>query len=232
MSVLTEGTSAVGAPTTERVRRHLLIDRIYHWAMAAAVFTLIYSAFWPTIFQGRDLVISDLHWIAGVVLVALVLFHIVRAIFWQNWRYMMPDRIDAENVGRVIAKRTGRGGPAPRKAGKYNGLQKLYHLGAAAVLLVVLGTGGLLLFKIGTPSSIPMTLIPKNPYFLADPTWDIVYALHGLAAAAVVGLVIIHMYFAIRPDEWHLTRSMFRGWISRKEYEGHHDPVRWPAKRQ
>src|SRR5438045_3360619 len=107
MSVLTEDTSATGAPTAERVRRHSLIDRIYHWLMAAAVFTLIYTAFWPTIVEGKTVVIGDWHWVAGIVLIALVVFHIVRAIIWQNWRYMVPDRIDAENVGRVIAKRTG-----------------------------------------------------------------------------------------------------------------------------
>ncbi len=230
MSVLTEGTSATAASMTQRVQRHSLTDRIYHWVMAATVLTLIYTAFWPTIFEGKTVVISDIHWVAGILLVALVLFHIIRAIFFQHFTYMVPDMIDAANVGRVIAKRTGRGGAAPRKPGKYNGLQKLYHLGAALVLLTILGTGTLMLFKIGTPSSIPVTVIAKNPYLFAQPSWDIIYGVHGLAAAAMVGLVIIHIYFAIRPDEWHLTRSMFRGWISRDEYEGHHDPVRWPAK--
>ena len=41
---------------------------------------------------------------------------------------------------------------------------------------------------------------------------------------------IIHVYFALRPDEWHLTRSMLRGWITGKEYRDHHDPRRWQAK--
>ena len=71
--------------------------------------------------------------------------------------------------------------------------------------------------------------MPKNPYLLAQPNWDIVYAVHGLAAAALVGMVMIHVYFALRPEEWWLTRSMFRGWISRKEYLDHCDSGRWAA---
>src|SRR4051794_23919996 len=88
MSVLTEGTSATAASMTQRVQRHSLVDRIYHWVMAATVFTLIYTAFWPTIVEGKTVVISDIHWIAGILLVALVLFHIVRAIFFQHFSYM------------------------------------------------------------------------------------------------------------------------------------------------
>jgi hypothetical protein len=43
-------------------------------------------------------------------------------------------------------------------------------------------------------------------------------------------MVMIHVYFALRPDEWRLTRSMFRGWITRREFEEHHDTGRWIAK--
>ena len=49
---------------------------------------------------------------------------------------------------------------------------------------------------------------------------------------ALVTMIMIHIYFALRPDEWHLTRSMFRGWISRKEYLDHFDPKRWKAKEE
>ena len=46
---------------------------------------------------------------------------------------------------------------------------------------------------------------------------------------ALITMVMIHIYFALRPDEWWLTRSMFRGWISRSEYEEHCDSQRWQA---
>lgn len=246
--------AATGELVGDRIRRHALIDRLYHWVMAATVLVLMFSAFWPTVFQDRygggvawslspdqhkETVMSTTHWIAGVVLVALVLFHIVRALIWQDWRAMFASRTDFQNIGPVIARRTGRAGAMPRKPGKYNGLQKLFHLGVALFILALVGTGLVMLFKIGTPVELPFQVVPKNPYILesvgctgaCQGGWDALYAIHGLAAAAMVGMVLIHIYFAARPDEWHLTRSMFRGWIRRDEYLRHHDTARWVARR-
>src|SRR5712691_6838268 len=135
MSVLTESASVTQSQMADRVRRHLLIDRIYHWVMAATVLTLIYTAFWPTVFEGKTVTIGDIHWMAGILLTVLIVLHMVRAVFWQNWRSMFGDRADFENISRTIANRTGRGGAAPHKAGKYNGLQKLFHLGVAVFIL-------------------------------------------------------------------------------------------------
>jgi cytochrome b subunit of formate dehydrogenase len=204
--------------SSQRVQRHPLIDRVYHWLLAITVLTLIYTAFWPTVFQDKTVVMSDPHWIAGAVLVILVGLHIVRVLICQNWRWMMPDRNDLKCLGR---------GGAHAKSGKYNLLQKLFHLGAATLILAILATGIVMLFKLGTPSDIPVQIVPKNPYILEQPTWDVIYALHGLASAALVAMVIIHVYFVLRPDEWHLTRSMFRGWISREEYKANFDASRW-----
>ena len=84
-------------------------------------------------------------------------------------------------------------------------------------------TGPLMLLKIDTP------LWRRDPYWFSNETWGYIYVVHGYAAMAIVAAVMIHIYFALRPDEWHLTRSMFRGWISRKEYSEHFDPERWKA---
>ncbi len=233
MTALPAATSATTeALSTERIRRHRLIDRLYHWTMAATVLTLMFTAFWPTVFLGKTVVMGDPHWIAGVVLVVLVVFHIIRALFWQNWRTMMVDRIDVQNIAPVLAASTGRAGPAPRKTGKYNGMQKLFHFGVLVLILTIVGTGCFMIFKIGTPPEIPFQIIPKNPYIIGEPTsmtWDVIYALHGLAGAAMVGMIIIHVYYALRPDEFHLIRSMLRGWISGEEYRAHFDSTRWSA---
>ena len=52
---------------------------------------------------------------------------------------------------------------------------------------------------------------------------------HDLAALAVLALVMIHIYFAIRPEKLWITRSMILGWITRREYTEHHDPKIWNA---
>ena len=52
-------------------------------------------------------------------------------------------------------------------------------------------------------------------------------ALDGLAGVGLVGLVIAHVYFAVRPEKWWITKSMILGWITRRQYLEHHDPDRW-----
>ena len=47
---------------------------------------------------------------------------------------------------------------------------------------------------------------------------------------ALVGLVIAHVYFAIRPEKWWITKSMIFGWVSRRNYLEHHDPARWKVR--
>jgi cytochrome b subunit of formate dehydrogenase len=206
-----------------RVRRHHLVDRLYHWAMAACVLTLLATAFLPII--GYKFEWLGLHWTTGVALTVLVVVHIVRATIWQDFWGMVIDGADIRNGWRHVARAFGRS-PAPGLPGKYNGLQKLYHASIAALVLAIVATGLLMLLKIDTP------LWRRDPYRLSNDDWGVVYAVHDLAAMGLITLVMIHIYFAIRPDEWRLTRSMFRGWISRGEYEGHHDKARWRAEQR
>ncbi len=58
-------------------------------------------------------------------------------------------------------------------------------------------------------------------------TWGWIYVIHGSAAMAVLAMVIIHIYFAIRPEKLWITRSMITGWITREELEAHHDTAQW-----
>ena len=72
-------------------------------------------------------------------------------------------------------------------------------------------------------------LLTRNPYYLTDATWGVTYVTHGLAGVGLVGLVIAHVYFAIRPEKWWITKSMILGWITRRQYLEHHEPSRWPV---
>jgi cytochrome b subunit of formate dehydrogenase len=95
------------------------------------------------------------------------------------------------------------------------------HHAIACLVLTAVVTGALMLAKIDTP------WWQRNPYFLADATWGVVYVLHGLAALALVTLIIAHVYFAVRPEKLLFLRAMVLGWITRAEFETHHDPKRW-----
>jgi cytochrome b subunit of formate dehydrogenase len=212
----------VVAASAKRVLRHHLADRIYHWLMAASVLTLMGSAFFPIAGWKFDWV--SLHWMTGVVLALLILIHIVRALIWQDWRAMLLDGADVRDGARSIRAALGSGGPAPGKPGKYKILQKLYHLAAAILVLSIIASGFLMLLKIDTP------FWRRDPYWFDGDTWGVIYSVHSFASMAMVTLVMIHIYFALRPEEWWLTRSMFRGTISRKEYAEHCDARRWQVE--
>ena len=202
-----------------RVVRHQLADRIYHWLMAAAVLILMGSAFLPIL--GWKFEWLSLHWMTGVALAVLVVIHIVRALVWQDWRAMVPDGADIRNASRHIRQMIGGAAPLPGKPGKYKILQKLYHLAIALIVLSIVASGLLMLLKIDTP------LWRRNPYWFDPDTWGAIYSVHGFASMGLVTFVMIHIYFALRPEEWWLTRSMFRGYVSRKEYAEHCDSSRW-----
>jgi cytochrome b subunit of formate dehydrogenase len=196
-----------GSPA-DRIERHKFVDRAYHWLMAATVLILLVTAFLPIL--GIKFEWVGIHWVTGLVLTLIVVFHIIRATVWQSFWSMMIDGTDLKT-------------PFARP-GKYSLAQKLYHLAISVLILSTIATGLLMWRKVDTP------FWQRNPYWLSTDSWGVVYAIHGLAAMALVTMVIIHVYFALRPDEWHLTRSMLRGWMTRKEYSDHHDPRRWPAK--
>jgi len=198
----------LGSTPADRIVRHKFVDRAYHWLMAVAMFILLATAFLPIL--GIKFEWVAIHWVTGLVLTAIVLIHIIRASFWQNFWSMMIDGGDLKDPFG--------------KAGKYSLAQKLYHLAISVLILAAIGSGLLMWRKVDTP------FWQRDPYWLSTENWGLVYALHGLAAMALVTMIIIHIYFALRPDEWHLTRSMLRGWITRKEYLDHHDPRRWQAK--
>jgi len=65
---------------------------------------------------------------------------------------------------------------------------------------------------------------------LADQTWQWIYVAHGLAGVGLVGLVIAHVYFAVRPEKWWITKAMIFGFITRRQYLEHHDPQRWKVQ--
>lgn len=197
-----------GQTPAGRIERHKLVDRAYHWLMAASMLILLLTAFLPIL--GIKFEWVGIHWVTGLVLTVIVVIHIVRATIWQNFWAMVPD---GEDLRAPFAK-----------PGKYSVAQKLYHLAISVLILAAIGTGLLMWRKVDTP------FWQRDPYWLSTDAWGVVYAVHGLAAMALVTMVIIHVYFALRPDEWHLTRSMLRGWITGKEYRDHHDPRRWPAK--
>jgi cytochrome b subunit of formate dehydrogenase len=148
----------------------------------------------------------------------------VRALVWQDWRTVWIGAADAREAFAILRATLRRGGAVP-KPGKYSFAQKLVHLLFTLVVLTAAATGGLMLVRVETPWWRP------NPNILTDATWGAVYVLHGLAALLLVTMIMTHVYFALRPEKLLFTRAMLLGWITRREYEAHHDPNRWQVNR-
>jgi formate dehydrogenase subunit gamma len=215
-------TTAVPGVAAGRIVRHRLADRLIHWLAAAAVLVLLATAFLPIV--GIEFGWVTIHWSAGWVLIAVVLLHILRASFWQDFRSIWI-RADDLRDALAIMRRTLRLGNLPaRRPGKYSFAQKFIHLAFTIVLLAAMITGSLMMVKVDTP------WWDRNPYWLGDASWGVVYVVHGLAALLLVTRVMAHVYFALRPEKWLFTRAMLAGWITREEYVRHHDPERWQVK--
>ena len=202
---------------SERILRHKAIDRLFHWITAASVLTLLATGLLPVL--GVDFDWITIHWIAGLVLIVAVLFHIVRASFWQSLRSMAVGPKDLAALGAEL----GFGGKGAAKAGKYLVAQRLMHHVITIVALTAIATGALMLVKIDTP------FWKRQPYWLQEHSWGIIYAFHDLAAMSFVSLIMLHIYFALRPEKMLYTRAMISGWMRRQDYLANHDPALWPA---
>ncbi len=207
----------------ERLIRHQLPDRSLHWIMAFCVLTLLITSFFPIL--GLKFAWVTLHWIAGLTLTVAVLLHIIRVLIWKNLRLMFIEVLDLRNAWRVARQILSLKDAESNKPGKYPLPQKLFHHASTAVILVNIVTGLLMMVRVDTP------LWQRNPYWLSDQTWGLIYVLHGLVAMTLVTFIMIHIYFALRPENLWITRSMIFGWITRENYLSKYDPKRWPAER-
>ncbi len=218
------GQQDVAADVPETIERHTLWARIFHWVMAAAMLVLLVTGFFPII--GIQFAWVTIHWVAGVVLTISILYHIVHATFfldfWSIW--ILPEDMD-EAVQRV-KRQMGQEAGEVKKHGKYPLDHKLYHTAVMLAGLAVIGTGLVMMFRIEN------VLVPRNAYLLSEATWGLMYALHGLGAVLFVMLTLTHIYFAIRPDKFWLTKSMLFGSVNREQYLAHHDPKRWDVSKE
>jgi cytochrome b subunit of formate dehydrogenase len=213
---------AVAARIPERVPRHSLTARLFHWIMAASMLTLLFTAFLPKVGVQFDWV--TYHWIAGSVLTVSILFHIIHASFFMDFWSIWPDRIDLRDASRRILRFVGKSVPPPDRFAKYPLENKLYHGAIIAAGLSSIVTGGFMMFRVRT------IFFPRNPYLFSDMTWGMMYVLHGLAGVGLIALIMVHIYFGLRPEKRAITKSMIFGWMSRDFYLKEHDPARWPVE--
>jgi cytochrome b subunit of formate dehydrogenase len=201
-----QSAGATSDPGTGRILRHAAPDRLFHWATAATMLVLLATSLLPVV--GIRFAWVEIHWIAGLVLIAALLFHIVRALAVQRLRVITPRPAD---LGEVTGS---------RRPGKYTLAQKLMHLAITVALLTAAVTGVLMMIKAGTP------FFERDPYRFSLSTWGVLTVLHDAAAFLSLFLVMVHIYFSLLPEKRMYLRAMVRGWMTREELRRNHDPVK------
>jgi cytochrome b subunit of formate dehydrogenase len=210
---------AEAATVPERVPRHSLAARLFHWIMAVSMFALLITAFLPKVGVKFDWV--TYHWIAGLLLSVSILFHIFHALFAMDFWSIWPDRTDVRDTVRRMQRFFGKPAPPAERFAKYPLENKLYHMVVMCAGLAVMITG---LFMMKRVDSI---FTPRNPYLFSEMTWGMLYILHGMAGVGFIALIMVHVYMGIRPEKLPITKSMIFGWMSKDFYLEEHDPKRW-----
>jgi cytochrome b subunit of formate dehydrogenase len=213
---------AEAAKLPEKIKRHSFTARMFHLVQSLAMLTLLFTAFLPKVGVQFDWV--EIHWIAGLVLAASILFHIVHASFFMDFWAIWPDKIDLQDAVRRLKRARGESAPPPRRFAKYPLENKMFHAGVMFAALTVAITGVLMFFRVRNPFFV------RNPYMFGDFTVGTIYFLHGLAGVGFIFMVMVHIYFALRPEKFPMTKSMIFGTIDKEHYIEHHDPERWAAE--
>ena len=201
-----------------RIPRHSFVARVFHWVMAASMLVLVITAFFPVI--GIQFAWVEWHWMAGILLTGSIIFHIVHASFFLDFWSIWVGPKDIPEIKAEFLREIGKE-PGGRQSGKYPLGNRLYHLVVMIAGLAVIITGILMMYRIRNP------IVVRDPYVMSDPAWGVTYVLHGLGGVGFVGLIIAHIYFALRPEKLWITKSMIFGYITRRQYLEHHDPDRW-----
>jgi cytochrome b subunit of formate dehydrogenase len=217
-----ERKAEAAAAIPDRVPRHSLAARLFHWIMAASMIALLITAFLPKVGIRFDWVLY--HWIAGLVLTASILFHVIHATFFLDFWSIWPDKTDLIDAKNRTLRFFGKDAPLPNKFAKYPLENKMYHGVVMLAGLAVIGTGLFMMKRVETG------IFVRNPYLFSDMTWGMMYVLHGLAGVGFIALTIMHIYMGLRPEKLPITKSMIFGWMSRDFYLEEHDTERWVVK--
>src|SRR5271154_3691196 len=217
-----DASPQAAARLPSRIPRHSLAARLFHWIMAASMFALLFTAFLPKVGVQFDWV--TYHWIAGAVLTVSILFHVIHASFWLDFWAIWPDKTDVEDAYKRVRRFFGMSAPPPRKFAKYPLENKLFHGIIILCGLSVILTGVFMMSRVRT------IFFPRNPYLFSDMTWGLMYVLHGFAGVGLIALVMMHVYFGLRPEKRAITKSMIFGWMDRDFYLEEHDPERWKVE--
>ncbi|MFN7980458.1 MAG: cytochrome b/b6 domain-containing protein [Vicinamibacterales bacterium] len=133
-----------------KITRHTFMARMFHWVMAAAMFTLLFTSFLPIV--GVKFAWVQWHWMAGLLLTGSIIYHIIHATFFMDfWSIWIGPKDIPEFKAQLDAER----GLAvnPPKDAKYPLGNRLYHLALVVVGLSV-SISGMIMMSRNPPATL------------------------------------------------------------------------------
>jgi len=211
-----------------KIKRHTLIEIIEHWSIAFSGIVLLFTGLgclplykryyiteipgfgWTSDFYNVTMV----HYIASVVFVAGVIFH----IFYHGLRKdfgLLPKKGDLSKSIKVIASMIGIGKEPP--SDKYLPEQRIAYVGIGLIILILTVTGIIKILK-------------NLQWIVLSPTMESINTLiHTLTGFLFMFAFIMHVGTVLLfKSNWPLLKSMFTGWID-EEYVKHRHSI-WYEK--
>ncbi|MDI1472312.1 MAG: cytochrome b/b6 domain-containing protein [Thermodesulfovibrio sp.] len=205
-----------------KIKRHTLIEIIEHWSIALSGIVLLFTGLgclplykryyiteipgfgWTSDFYNVTMV----HYIASVVFVAGVIFH----IFYHGLRKdfgLLPKKGDLSKSIKVIAAMIGIGKEPP--SDKYLPEQRIAYVGIGLIILILTVTGIIKILK-------------NLQWIVLSPTMESINTLiHTLTGFLFMFAFIVHVGTVLLfKSNWPLLKSMFTGWIDEEYVKRRH----------
>jgi len=203
---------------TGYVERYEVGARLYHWG---GVFILMagLAASGLALYAPGSMPPAPVSWLrlhelfAGLFIVG-VLLHIGFSLLQGEPRSMWFEREDWRDLARMTGYAFGQKREYPH-FGKYDIVQKLYHLLLAILVAVLIFSGSLL-----TLNAEVLVTLSHNWM-----RWQ--RLLHDASSFLIVGMVVMHAYLRLLKANWPTLAAMFTGTISIEYFRRHHDYRRW-----
>ena len=227
------------AQGVDEIDRFSFAQRASHWVMAISIFAMMLSGF---LIMNNDVTVKaiagvswlSIHIVSAIVLIAYVVFHLAHVAYKGTWGKMWVGTKEATDLVTRFKNLIGLTEEYPRQF-EYPSAQKLLHWGVTGATLGVIFTGFVLWrrvdmlslfweptreftflgveFGLGTADSLGLV------------SWS--FVLHDFFAVGMLALVMGHVYFALRPNEWEITKSMITGKVTVEEYAEKYSPKSW-----
>ena len=202
--------------------RMTVAQRVQHLTLLISFFTLVLTGFalkypssWLAIVFVNELVRSYIHRVAGVVLIAVSLFHVVYLIRTRDGRQlfkdMLPDWKDVTDARDAFRFYLGYTEQRPRFR-RFTYAEKMEYWALVWGMFVMAGTGLMAWFKVIIGDRVPGWWI------------DAAIAIHFYEAVlATLAIVVWHFYGVIfDPDTYPMNWAWFDGKMSIEHYEHEH----------